>query len=115
MTFKDLQKLVQSESGHKHSKLLHRLGNKPFWIWDQNQHRAEDIRTKGDCCFNHIIGLPQKDEHDMPLLPYQRTLYNSLQNHKHIWIKKARGIEVIEFLLRIFQQTHLALYRLFFY
>jgi hypothetical protein len=61
--------------------------NKPFWIWDQNQHRAEDIRTKGDCCFNHIIGLPQKDSHNMPLLPYQRTLYEALQNHKYIWMK----------------------------
>jgi hypothetical protein len=36
----------------------------------------------------------------MPLLPYRRTLYDSLQNHKHIWIKKARGIGVTEFLLR---------------
>jgi hypothetical protein len=25
------------------------------------EHRQEDIRTKGDCCFNHIIGLPRKD------------------------------------------------------
>ena len=23
----------------------------------------------------------------MPLLPYQRTLFEALQNHKHIWIK----------------------------
>jgi late competence protein required for DNA uptake (superfamily II DNA/RNA helicase) len=36
----------------------------------------------------------------MPVLPYQRTLYESLQNHKHIWIKKSRGIGVTEFLLR---------------
>jgi hypothetical protein len=36
----------------------------------------------------------------MPLLPYQRTLYEALQDHKHIWIKKSRGIGVTEFLLR---------------
>src|SRR5215216_4611336 len=72
----------------------------PFWTWDRQQHKQEDIRTKGYCCFNHIIGLPQKDNHDMPLLPYQRTLYEALQNHKHVWIKKARGIGVTEFLLR---------------
>jgi hypothetical protein len=36
----------------------------------------------------------------MPLLPYQRTLYDSLQNHKHIWTKKSRGLGVTEFLLR---------------
>jgi hypothetical protein len=36
----------------------------------------------------------------MPLLPYQKTLYEALQNHKHIWIKKSRGLGVTEFLLR---------------
>ena len=29
--------------------------------------RQEDIRTKGDCCFNHIIGLPLKDKVEKPL------------------------------------------------
>jgi hypothetical protein len=36
----------------------------------------------------------------MPLLPYQKILYDALQNHKHIWILKSRGIGVTEFLLR---------------
>jgi hypothetical protein len=36
----------------------------------------------------------------MPVLPHQRTLYDSLQKHKHIFIKKPRGIGVTEFLLR---------------
>jgi len=99
MTFKDLQKLVQSQtqSGPELGAIIQ---NKPFWIWDRDQHKLEHIKTKGHCCFNHIIGLPQKDDHDMPLLPYQRTLYDSLQDHKHIWIKKSRGLGVTEFLLR---------------
>jgi hypothetical protein len=102
VTFKDLKKLVQSQqsSSEQTSPLLQRLRDKSFWIWDQQQHRQEDIKTKGDCCFNHIIGLPQKDGHDMPVLPYQKTLYEALQNHKHIWIKKSRGIGVTELLLR---------------
>jgi hypothetical protein len=33
------------------------LQNKPFWIWNVEQHKL-DIRTDGDCRFNHIIGLP---------------------------------------------------------
>jgi hypothetical protein len=78
VTFKDLQKLVQSQSGPEQSQLLQRLKDKPFWIWDQDQHKKEDIITKGNCCFNRIIGLPLKDGHDIPLLPYQRTLYDSL-------------------------------------
>jgi hypothetical protein len=36
----------------------------------------------------------------MPVLPYQKTLYDALQNHKHIWILKSRGIGCSEFLLR---------------
>jgi hypothetical protein len=102
LTFKDLQKLIneQSQSGPEQNQLLQRLQDKPFWIWDKEQHKAENVRTKGHCCFNHIIGLPKKDGHDMPLLPYQRTLHEALQNHKHIWIKKSRGLGVTEFLLR---------------
>ena len=72
----------------------------PFWIFDKEQHRQEDIRTKGQCCFWHIIKPPQKDGRDMPVLPYQKTLYDALQNHKHIWCLKSRGIGVTTFLLR---------------
>ena len=56
-TFKDLQKLVQSQSNPEQYVLFPRLKNKPFWIWDQKQHKHEDNRTGGDCCFNHIISL----------------------------------------------------------
>ena len=58
MTFKNLQKVIQSQqSGPEQSQLLQRLRGKPFWIWNPTQHK-QDIKTKGDCCFNHIIGLP---------------------------------------------------------
>jgi hypothetical protein len=73
MTFRDLQKLVsqqQKESTRK--ELFQRLQNKPFWIWNRQQHKLEDIRMDGDCCFNHIIGLPQKDGDDKPLYDYQQ-------------------------------------------
>jgi hypothetical protein len=88
LTFRDLQKLVQqSQSGseQQQSQLPQRLKNKPFWIWNLTQHKERDRTNKGNGCFWHIIGLPQKDGHDMPLLPCQRTLYYSLQNHSHIW------------------------------
>ena len=100
MTFKDLQKLVESQPGQELNNQLQRLRGLPFWIWDQQQHKREDIRTKGQCCFWHIIKPPQKDGRDMPVLPYQKILYDSLQNHKHIWCLKSRGIGVTTFLLR---------------
>jgi hypothetical protein len=102
LTFKDLQKAIQAEAGQidNNINLQANLQGLPFWIFDKEQHRLEDVRTKSICCFWHVIGLPQKDGHDMPVLPYQKTLYDSLQTHKHIWIKKSRGIGVTEFLLR---------------
>jgi hypothetical protein len=64
VTFKDLKKRVSLEATQQQYKLLQRLQNKPFWIWDQQQHKLEDIKTNGDCCFNHIISLPTNNAVD---------------------------------------------------
>jgi hypothetical protein len=53
MTFKDLQRLVQSQSGQECSLLLQRLRDKPFWIWDQSNHKQRDISTKGALLLGH--------------------------------------------------------------
>jgi hypothetical protein len=107
--FKDLKKLVlsqqqqQQNKNNKQSKeLFERLQNKPFWIWDKEEHIQENIRTQGDCCFNHIIGLPQKEGIDKPLYDYEYLIFQVFSNlsSKHIWIKKATGLGVSEFMLR---------------
>jgi hypothetical protein len=68
VVFKDLQKLVShSQQENTRKELFQRLQDKPFWIWDITEHKQEDIRTNGDCCFNHIIGLHSKDTVDKPL------------------------------------------------
>jgi hypothetical protein len=112
VTFRDLQKLVQSQSNPEQNTLVERLREKPFWIWDQKNHKQEDIKTKGDCCFNHIIGLPRKDGKEKPMFWYEKLLYDSLLidnfynplqhtfKHKHLWVKKATGLGVTEFFLR---------------
>jgi hypothetical protein len=78
VTFKDLQKLVQSQSDPEQSQLLQRLRYKPFWIWEPKQHRQEDIKTKGERCFDHIVGLPKKDNQEKPMFEYEKLLYDSL-------------------------------------
>ena len=109
MTFKDLKKRLSLETTvQQQSKLFERLHNKPFWIWNIEQHRQEDIKTNGDCCFNHIIGLPQRDGQDKPLYDYEKIIFDPLvtQNgntnliNKHLWIKKATGLGISEFMLR---------------
>jgi len=99
---------TQQEQEQQQSSLAllsDRLRNKPFWIWDKDQHRREDIATKGDCCFTHMIGCPQKNGEDRPLYDYQMMIYDSLitnikDNNKHLWIKKAAGLGISEFMLR---------------
>ncbi len=70
---------------------------------DIEDHKHEDIRTNGDCCFNHIIGLPQTDGNDKPIYNYGQIIFDSLFTHndgnKHLWIKKATGLGISEFML----------------
>ena len=80
MTFRDLQKVIQSQAGPEQSQLLLRLRDKPFWIWDPKHHKQEDVKTKGDC-FNHIIGLPRKDGIEKSIFDYEKLLLSYLLNH----------------------------------
>jgi hypothetical protein len=103
LTFKDLKKRVTLETSQQQSRLVEKLLNRPFWIWNAEEHKKEDIKTNGNCCFNHIIGLPQKDGNDKPLYDYQEIIFNCLVAHngnKHLWIKKATGLGISEFMLR---------------
>ena len=113
MTFKDLKKRVSSlEITQEQYRLFERLQNKPFWIWNIEEHKHEDVRTNGDCCFNHIIGLPIKEGVEKPIFDYEKILYDALLindvsnhnddfKHKHLWVKKATGLGVTEFFLRL--------------
>jgi hypothetical protein len=127
VTFRDLQRLVQSQEDDNDtaannnrsllSSLVSKLQGKPFWIWEKEDHKWVDKTDKGNCCFNHIIGLPRKDGVEKPLFDYEKILYkalvepgyiNSGSNNsvthdfkvKHLWIKKATGLGVTEFMLR---------------
>jgi hypothetical protein len=103
MTFKDLKKRIIS-SNQQQTQYFDKLHDKPFWIWNIEEHRQEDIRTKGECCFNHIIGLPTKDGLEKPIFDYLQLLYEALLSpdfcnplnydfkDKHLWIKKATGL-----------------------
>jgi hypothetical protein len=110
VTFKDLKKRVGLEIiAQQQSRLFQKLQNKPFWIWNIEEHKLEDIKTNGNCCFNHIIGLPSKDTVDKSLYDYEKIIFDSLitekgnanySNRKHLWTKKATGLGISEFMLR---------------
>jgi hypothetical protein len=111
LTFKDLKKIVSLEATiQQQSRLSEILKHKPFWIWNTEEHKQQDINTKGQCCFNHIIGPPTKEEEEKAIFDYEKILYHALLDndnsihtfkHKHLWVKKATGLGVTEFFLRL--------------
>ena len=64
----------------------------PFWC-NNNGNRI-------DCCFNHIIGLPQKNGIEHPIYDYEVELLDVIERYQHLWCKKARGIGFTTFLIR---------------
>ena len=66
------------------------FNQKSFYCWS-------DIP---DDCFNHLIGLPTKDGVIHQLYDYEKQVYDTLQNQKYLWIKKATGLGITEFILR---------------
>lgn len=88
-----------------------RLKNKPFWLW--NKDLSVTHTQNGDCCFNHIIGLPEKDNQEMPLFDYQKRFIdaifideadnpdNLLHKRKHVVLKKFTGWGASEMVLRL--------------
>jgi hypothetical protein len=97
LTFKDLKKRVTLDLAQQQSMLFEILQNKPFWIWNTEQHKLEDIRTSGDCCFNHILGLPNKEGQDKPLYDYQKIIFDSLVYGRDVGMhaRSAIGVQAL--------------------
>jgi len=75
---------------------LEQFRNKPFYCW------RTEITGLHDCCFNHMIGMPQKDDKEYPLFDYQKIIFEDIEvhGHKYLWILKATGLGITEFFLR---------------
>jgi hypothetical protein len=59
-----------------------RVRTKPFWIWNIKEHKQEDITTNGECCFNHVIDPPQKNDVDKSLYDYEKIIFDCLVTPK---------------------------------
>jgi hypothetical protein len=83
-----------------------RFRNCEFWIWDKELHANRYHLMDGKCCFNHMIGLPEKRDRPQPLFPYQKEVLDACMNaldnfdERYLWIKKATGLGITEFVLR---------------
>jgi hypothetical protein len=100
MTLQNLSKILdkyESQLGSTDIEQLKLLNGLPFYNWVSSaENRANPAQTD----FNHAIRLPQKNGQSYPLFDYEQLLYNELQNNKHVWIKKATGLGITEFMLR---------------
>src|SRR5207249_10980069 len=57
-----------------------------FWCNDM-------LSTSKSCCFNHLIGLPIKNNEEHPIHDYEQNIIRDLDaGLKYLAIKKARGI-----------------------
>jgi hypothetical protein len=99
------------------NQTLAQYSNLPFWLWNvsEQEHRRQwyHARKRGTwCCFNHAIGEPKKGNDDTahPMYDYEREIYDAILAHKRIWVKKATGLGVTEFMLRFMAWLALARY-----
>lgn len=53
------------------------------------------------CCYNHFIGLPEKNGRQHPLYDYEEQLEQDYRSHQQIVILKATGLGITEFFLRL--------------
>lgn len=74
--------------------------DKPFYIWDTEEHRREYNRTDRKCCYNHIIGLPRKQGKPYPLFDYQKRVIDVLETNRLAAVFKARASGITELILR---------------
>jgi hypothetical protein len=102
------QKLrAAQQQGITSSSSLSVLRGLKFWHWNREEHLRLATETNKQCCFNHVVGLPQKDQVHHPMYDYEKLLYDSLMSDdgsfkdKHLWVKKATGLGVTEFMLRM--------------
>ena len=76
----------------------------PFYHWpdvtNDSQSPVTGLYQQSATDFNHAIGLPRKNDMACVLHDYEQLLYDTLQSNKHIWIKKATGLGITEFMLR---------------
>jgi hypothetical protein len=75
-----------------HANDLDIFEGKPFWC-------NNNVDCK-DQCFNHIIGLPEKNNKTYPIFDYELDVVNEIEINRNIWIKKASGIGATELILR---------------
>lgn len=118
------EKVLQSKDlyyqSEKHRQFYSICKDMPFYRWEyllnnqEPQHNELAKNMDGKCCWNHLIGLPEKHGVKHNLYMYEYNLFRELmkekpkptdsivirQQHKHLAVIKATGLGITEFVLR---------------
>ena len=101
MGLQNLSKILdkyESQLGSLNTEQFDRLNGLPFYDWKSSF--VENVVQITSFSFNYAIGLPQKNGQEFPLFDYEQLVFDTLHTHKHVWIKKATGLGITEFMLR---------------
>jgi late competence protein required for DNA uptake (superfamily II DNA/RNA helicase) len=100
MTLQNLSKILDRYESQLSITLTNQfelLKGLQFYNWSST---TSTNFTEGNSTFNHAIGLPQKGGQSYSIFDYEKLVFDTLQSHKHVWIKKATGLGITEFMLR---------------
>lgn len=101
MTLENLSKILdkyEEQLGYNLGQRFDQLKNLPFYNWPDSKRVV--LSTLDISKNSNTIGLPKKNGVAMPLFDYEQLLFDTLQSNKHVWIKKATGLGITEFMLR---------------
>jgi hypothetical protein len=94
LTLQNLSKILDrydQQLGITDTQQFEVLRDLAFYDWQNPENKKT---------YNHAIGLPKKNGLAYPMFDYEQLLFDTLQNNKHLWIKKATGLGITEFILR---------------
>lgn len=81
------QRTVEERKTKKNSSnFFERVYQNPFWRWelDNVSHNKLAELTGNNCCFNHVIGLPEKPigvKH--PIYQWQKEIYDAIYSEEY--------------------------------
>lgn len=96
----------RSLTNRRFTELLQDVQGLPFWIENRVEHKQlidaakAEGRSRLNCCFNHVIGLPHKNLQPLPIFDYEMDVVQALESNDRVWVKKARGLGVTELMIR---------------
>jgi hypothetical protein len=102
------QQTQLTATGSFNQEQIQLLSTLPFWINDSTEHANIYDDDPDICCYNHYVGLPEKDGERLPLFDYQvheqyrgqPGIIYAFEHYDAVYVLKATGIGFSDISLR---------------